>query len=193
MFEIFQKYLESKTDHLTEQDFELIQSVSIIKKLRKRQYLSQEGDVWRYNAFVCKGFIRSYFVDEKGIEHIMNFAPENYWTGDRASLTTGLPSKYNIDAIEDSDVLLINKENFEMICKAIPAFNDLVNAILQKSFVVSQERIHANITYTAQEKYNNFITKFPSIANRVPQHMIASYLGISAETLSRVRKQPTKK
>ena len=193
MFEIFQKYLASKTTHLTPHDFELIASVSTIKKLRKKQYLSQEGDVCRHNAFVCKGFLRSYFVDDKGVEHIMNFAPENYWAGDRASLSTGLPSKYNVDALEESDILLISKENFEMLCKAIPAFNDLINAILHKSFVVSQERIHANITYTAQEKYSNFIDKYPSIVNRVPQHMIASFIGISAETLSRIRKQSARK
>ena len=192
MFEIFRKYLEEKIN-LSGKEFELIQSVSTIKKIRKRQYLLQEGDVWRFNAFVCQGFVRSYLVDDKGQEHIMNFAPENYWIGDRESLASELPSKYNIDALEDSEILLINKINFEMLCKSIPLFNDLFNAIIQKSFVVSQERIHINITYTAGEKYNNFMARFPAVANRIPQHMIASYLGISAETLSRIRKQSTKK
>jgi CRP-like cAMP-binding protein len=192
MFEIFRKYLEEKIN-LSDEDFELIQSVSTIKKIRKRQYLLQEGNVWQLNAFVCKGFVRLYFIDDKGQEHIMNFAPENYWIGDRESLASELPSKYNIDALEDSEILLITKLNFEMLCKAIPAFNNFINGILQKSFVVSQERIHVNITYTAEEKYNKFIAKFPAIANRVPQHMIASYLGISPETLSRIRKQSAKK
>ncbi len=192
MFDTFRKYVENKIT-LTDQDFELIQSVSTIKKLRKRQYLLQAGDVWRFNAFVCKGFVRTYFVDNKGLEHIMNFSPENYWTGDRESLASELPSKYNIDAIEDSEILLIRKAEFDLLCKAIPVFNDLINAILQKSFVVSQERIHVNITYTAEEKYTNFLAKFPAIANRVPQHMIASYLGITPETLTRVRKNAIKK
>lgn len=192
MFDTFRKYLEDKIS-LTEQNFDLIESVSTIKKLRKRQYLLQEGDICRFNAFVCKGFLRYYYVDDKGQEHILQFAPENYWTGDRESLDAELPSKYNIDAIEDSEILLIKKNDFEMLFKTIPAFNDFVNKTIKKNVLVLQERIHVSITHTAEEKYTNFITKYPSITNRVPQHMIASYLGISAETLSRVRKQSTQK
>ncbi|TLV02786.1 Crp/Fnr family transcriptional regulator [Dyadobacter luticola] len=192
MFDIFKKYLTDKIT-LTEEELALIASVSHIKHLRKRQYLLQEGDVWQLHAFVCKGFLRTYSVDNKGQEHIMTFAPEYHWAGDRSSLTSGLPSKFNIEALEESDILLIKKQDFEMLCTAIPAFNDLINNILQRSFVVNQDRIHANITYTAEEKYQDFVSKFPAIANRVPQHMIASYLGISPETLSRVRKPGTSK
>jgi CRP-like cAMP-binding protein len=192
MFAVFQKYLQDKAS-FTDQEIELIASVSKIKKLRKRQYLLQEGDVWKFNAFICKGFLRTYFVDNKGGEHIMNFSPENYWTGDRESLTTGLPSKYNIDVLEDSEILLINIVDFDMLCKAILTFNDLINTILHNSFIASQQRIHSNITNSAEEKYNNFITKQSHIANRIPLHMVASYLGISAETVSRIRTQATKK
>ncbi len=192
MFDTFRKYLEDKID-LTDQHYELIESVSFFKKLRKRQYLLQAGDVCRFNAFVCRGFLRYYYMDEKGQEHIMQFAPENYWTSDRESMDSGLPSKYNIDAIEDSEILLLKKEDFEMIRKTIPAFNDFVNETLKKNIVVLQERIHVSISLSAEEKYNNFILKYPSISNRVPQHMVASYLGVSAETLSRVRSQSTKK
>lgn len=192
MFDTFQKYLEAKIS-LTQADIDLIKSISTFKKLRKRQYLLQEGDICRFNAFVCKGFLRYYYVDTKGQEHIMQFAPENYWTGDRESLDSGLPSKYNIDAIEESEILLINKNDFEMLSRAIPAFNDFVNRTLLKNVLVLQERIHVSITHTAEEKYNNFITRYPSITNRVPLHMIASYLGISAETLSRIRSHLQKK
>jgi CRP-like cAMP-binding protein len=192
MFDTFRKYVESKAT-LAESDFARIEAAARPRKLRKRQFLLQAGEVWHYNAFVCSGFLRSYFLDGKGHEHIMTFAPENHWIGDRESLATGLPSKYNIDAIEASEVLLFRKADFDALCQAIPPFNDMVNAILQKSFVVAQERIHVNITYTAQEKYHNFVTRFPSIANRVPQHMIASYLGITPETLTRVRRDATRK
>ena len=123
----------------------------------------------------------------------MQFAPENYWTGDYESMNAGLPSKSNIDALEESEILLLKKEDFEMIRKTIPAFNDFVNETLKKNTLVLQERIHANISLSAEEKYNNFILKYPSISNRVPLHMIASYLGLSAETLSRVRSQSAKK
>ncbi len=192
MFEIFRKYLADKIS-LTDQDFELIESVSTIKKLRKRQYLLQAGNVWKHSVFVCKGFLKFYYLDAKEQEHIMQFAPENYWTGDRESMDSGLPSKYNIDAIEESEVLLIEKKDFEMICKTIPAFNDFFNDTIKKNVLVLQERIHGNITHTAEENYNNFIKRFPAITNRVPLHMIASYLGITAETLSRIRSQSTKK
>jgi CRP-like cAMP-binding protein len=192
MFDVFRKYLEDKIT-LTNEDYELIESVSLFKRLRKRQYLLQAGNVFRFHAFVCKGFLRYYYVDEKGQEHIMQFAPENYWIGDRASMDAGLPSKYDIDAIEETEILLLKKEDFEMIRKTIPAYNDFVNESLKKNALVLQERIHANISLSAEEKYNDFISKYPSISNRVPLHMIASYLGLSAETLSRVRSQSTKK
>lgn len=192
MFDTFRKYLQDKIA-LTNRDYDLIESVSLFKKFRKRQYLLQAGDVCRFNAFVLKGFLRLYYLDDKGHEHIMQFAPENYWTGDRESMDSGLPSKYDIDAIEDSEILLLKKEDFDMLRKTVPAFNEFVNDTLKKNVVVLQERIHASISLSADEKYNNFILKFPSISNRVPLHMVASYLGVSAETLSRVRSQPTKK
>src|SRR5690606_17730922 len=100
MFDTFRKYLEDKIT-LTNEDYGLIESVSSFKILRKRQYLLQAGYVFRFHAFVCKGFLRNYYVDEKGQEHIMQFAPENYWIGDRESIETGQPSKYDIDAIEE--------------------------------------------------------------------------------------------
>jgi CRP-like cAMP-binding protein len=192
MFDTFQKYLEDKIT-LTNTDYELIESLSSFRKLRKRQYLLQAGDVCRFNAFVCQGFLRYYYVDDKGQEHIMQFAPENHWTGDRESMDSGLPSKYNIDAIEDSEILLLKKEDFEIIRKTVPAFNDFVNDTLKKNVGVLQERIHASISLSTEEKYNNFISKYTSISNRVPLHMVASYLGVSAETLSRVRSQSSKK
>lgn len=192
MFDTFREYLEDKIT-LTNGDYDLIESVALFKKLRKRQYLLQAGSVFRFHAFVCKGFLRNYYVDEKGQEHIMQFAPENYWIGDRASMDSGLPSKYDIDAIEESEILLLKKEDFEMIRKTIPAFNDFVNESLKKNALVLQERIYVNISLSAEEKYSDFISKYPSISNRVPLHMIASYLGVSAETLSRVRSQSAKK
>ncbi|SRR5258708_3170960 len=150
MFEVFRKYLAAKIT-LTDQEFELIESVSLFKKLRRRQYFLQEGDVCHSSAFVCKGFLRYYHIDKKGQEHIMQFAPENYWTGDRESMDSGLPSKYNIDAIEDSEILLLKKEDFEIIRKTIPAFNDFVNESLKKNLVFLQQRIHVDISLSSEE------------------------------------------
>ncbi|MFD2098275.1 Crp/Fnr family transcriptional regulator [Flagellimonas iocasae] len=192
MFDFFLKYLQDKI-HLSAKEVEMIRSVAIEKKLRRRQYLLQQGDVWKYNAFVSSGLLKSYSINEDGQEHIMSFSPENYWTGDRASLMDGIPSQFNIDAIEDSEIILIEKTNFETLCKNIPQLNDMVNAILQKSFIVSQGRIHTQISLSAEEKYQDFLKKFPEISNRIPQHMIASYIGITPETLTRLRRNSIKK
>ncbi|HEX8019093.1 Crp/Fnr family transcriptional regulator [Mucilaginibacter sp.] len=192
MFEIFKEYISQKTT-LTEAEYAKIEAVCIYKKLRKRQYLLQEGDVWKYNAFITKGLVRFYSVDESGRENIVSFAKENWWTGDRASLLTGEPSKNNIDAIEDTELVLITKTNFDKLCQEIPALNDMVNAIINKSFITSQNRIHSAISFTAEQKYLDFVQRYPDLSLRVPQAMIASYLGITPETLSRVRKETAKK
>ncbi|MET3498458.1 CRP-like cAMP-binding protein [Mucilaginibacter rubeus] len=192
MFEQFKEYIGQKAT-LTEADYAKIEAVCIFKKLRKKQYLLQEGDVWKYNAFITKGLVRFYSVDENGRENIVSFAKENWWTGDRASLLTGESSKNNIDAIEDTELILITKTNFDRLCRDIPAFNDMVNAILNKSFITSQNRIHSAIAFTAEQKYLDFVQKYPDLSLRVPQAMIASYLGITPETLSRVRKETVKK
>jgi CRP-like cAMP-binding protein len=192
MFEVFQKYLSDKIA-ITQEELDLVQSLSFLKKLRKRQYLLQEGDVWKYHAFVCKGCLRTYRTDEKGQEHIMQFSIENWWAGDLESLRSGLPAKSVIEALEDAEVLLFTKENFDIIQQRIPAFKTMVEDILARSFIVHQNRIHTAISYTAEEKYTNFTNSYPQIFNRVPLHMIASYLGVTAETLSRIRKQAAAK
>lgn len=192
MFSVFREYLSAKIQ-LNDEAYQMIESVSIIKKMRKHQYLMQEGDIWRYNAFVCQGLLRTYRVDDKGVEHIINFAMENWWIGDRESLASGNPTGFNIDALEDSIVLLINKENFEYLCKKLPALNDLVHTIINNSFIASQSRINSFLSYTAEEKYLYFRDKYPGFALRVPQQMIASYLGMTPETLSRIKRQISKK
>jgi CRP-like cAMP-binding protein len=191
MFDVFRKYLLAKIS-LSQQDMQRIESVSIVKKLSKRQYLLQQGDVWRYYAFVCQGCLRSYRVDDKGIDHISKFSLENSWAGDRESLEKETASHSNIDALEDSVVLLFKKDDFDNLRKTMPVFDDLIENLIHRSYAVTQERMHAAIGYTPEEKYRNFIKKYPDIFNRVPLHMIASYLGLSFETLTRIRSQSLK-
>lgn len=186
MFDQFKAYV-SRHVTLSEADFALIEQTVKIKKLRKHQYLLQEGDVCRHHCFITKGLLRTYSVDDKGNEHIIRFAKEDWWISDRESMLSGLPSKFNIDAIEDSEVLLFDKPAMDSLMAQLPEFKRMVDDILNKSFITSQNRIHEAISSTAEEKYHNFITRYPDFALRAPQSMIASYLGIKPETLSRLR------
>ena len=188
MYDNFQKYLDSKIT-LSQEQSDWIRSLCVVKKLRKHHYLVQAGDVCKNHAFVSKGCLRSYSVDDNGVEHIVKFAIENWWIADRNSLMSGEPATLNVDAIEDSEVVLISKQNYDLICHELPAFNEMVNNLLQSAYGKLQNRVLANISLTACERYENFLQSYPDLALRIPQGMIASYIGISPETLSRVRNQ----
>ena len=188
MFEVFEQYLIEKAG-LNEEELAAVRAVSVEKKIRKRQYLLQEGDVCVNNCFVVKGCLRLYRVGEDGTEHILRFAAENWWMSDQESLNNGIPSKNNIDALEDSEVILISQSNYINLKMTIPKLHELVEKLKARSFEASQRRILSNISFSAEEKYQNFIKTYPDIFYRIPLHMIASYLGVSRETLSRIRNQ----
>ncbi|GAB3351129.1 Crp/Fnr family transcriptional regulator [Arachidicoccus ginsenosidivorans] len=191
MFEKFAAYLKEKAS-LTEAQLEEVFAVTSNKKLRKRQYLLQEGDVCHYNCFVVKGCLRLYRVGEDGVEHILKFAVENWWISDQQSYNNGISSKNNIDALEDCELLLIEKNDFDHLVSRFPNFRTFRDELKARSYDVSQNRILSNISDSAEEKYTNFIKSYPDIFNRVPLHMIASFLGLSRETLSRIRSQIAK-
>jgi CRP-like cAMP-binding protein len=192
MFPFLATYLIEKGG-LTNDELSLVERVAIPKKIRKRQYVLQEGDVSYYNSFVVKGCFRLYRVGKDGEEHIMRFAIENWWISDYTSYQSGLPSKFNIDALEDGELLMIKKEQFDALVDTIPRFKKLIEKLDCKNYEVHQNRILSNISETAEEKYNNFIRTCPMIYDRIPLHMIASFLGLSRETLSRVRRQRSPK
>lgn len=186
MFEFFAAYLKEEAG-LTGEEISLVEEVTIAKKLRKHQYLLQEGDLFHYHCFIARGCLRMYRLDANGTEHILRFGIENWWMSDFESCNTGNPAKNNIDALEDSELLLIKKEDLTTLLKAIPSLQIFKDKIDANCFDLNQNRILSNLIDTAEEKYENFIASYPQFYSRVPLHMIAAYLGVSRKTLSRAR------
>ena len=174
---------------LSDEEFELLKSLFVPKKLRKRQYLLQEGDVCKYQAFVEKGILRSYTLDDKGAEHVLQFATEGWWIADLSSYLTGEPSPFHIDAIEDAELLLINKASWNEALEKIPQLERYFRILIQNHLIATQKRLMQSLSDTAEVKYLHYIQLYPDCLQRIPQHMIASYLGVTRETLSRLRRQ----
>ena len=188
MYEMFFKKVNEKVD-LTSEEEDICKAFLIPKKVRKKQYILQEGDVCKYGAFVERGALRSYTIDEKGQEHIVQFAIEGWWISDMYSFITGEPSVYNIDVLEDAELLLLSKPSEEELLKKVPKFERYQRLLIQGAYIALQRRLVLSLSQSAEEKYTKLTNTYPDIIQRVPQHMIASYLGITPETLSRIRKQ----
>ena len=169
--------------------FDVVKAAFTQKKLRRKQYLLQEGEVCKYIGFITQGAMRQYSVDEKGAEHIVELAQENWWVGDRESFYMLTPSRYNIDALEASELLLLTNANLQNLLDTVPAIGKMLRMLDQRNAIATQQRLHATLTYPAEQRYNEFIKNYPTALNRFPLHMIASYLGISPETLSRIRRK----
>jgi len=159
---------------------------------RKRQYVLQEGDICTQFSFIVRGCLRMYKVDGKGNVHIIQFAAENYWLMDIASFHGKRPSELSIDAIEDTVVLQISYDNLISLYKQFLKFNTIFRVLIENSFVALQHRMLQNISSTAEERYLHFIEVYPHLMNRLPQTQIASFLGITPEFLSRLRKRQLK-
>jgi CRP-like cAMP-binding protein len=188
MFELLLQSIEEKIS-ISKEEFDFCKTLFIPKKLRKKQYLLQEGDVCRYTAFVEKGMLRTFTVDEKGNEPILQFSMEGWWIADLYSFLTEECSIYNIEALEECELLLITKENWEILLAKVPAFERYFRLLIQNNLIATQRRLMSSLSESAEEKYTKLINNFPGCIQRVPQHMIASYLGITPETLSRIRAQ----
>lgn len=174
---------------LTVEEVAIVESLFSSKKFRKRQYILQEGEVARYETFIVKGITRTYEVDDKGQEHIVQFGLEDWWVGDLYSFLTESPSSYNIDCLEDTQVLQITKANLEVLYQKVPKMERHFRILIQNAFIASTNRVAGTLVKTALERYREFIDKYPQIEQRVPNHQIASYLGITPQSLSRIRSQ----
>jgi len=176
--------MELSDDHVN-----LMKGLFIPRSLKKGEFLQREGEVPQYGAFIAKGCLRSYVIDEKGNEHILQFAPENWWLTDMNSLARGVASKFFMDAVEDSELMLIDKQSHLQLLEKIPGYAASFQTGVQRQSAAKDQRIVTTLSASAEQRYLDFLKTYPSIALRVPQHMLASYLGIKPETLSRVRKK----
>lgn len=194
MHEPLFNYIETNSrDLLTAQEKKIIEDCFVPKKLRKHQYFLQEGEVCKFTAFIVKGAMRQYSVDDKGAEHIIRLSLENWWVSDRESIVTQKPSKYYIDAWEDTEVLVASREDMVSNIFVIPLVSEAFKVMDNNHAAALQHRVNAAISFSAEHRYEDLLQTYPEFVQRFPQHIIASYLGITKETLSRIRKKATPK
>ena len=191
-FDVLRDYLEARAS-FTDEEFAFLRERFIPTTLPAGEFLQRAGDVPKHGAFVATGCLRSYVIDANGKEHIIQFAPETWWLADATSLMTGAPSQYFFDAVEDSELLLIDPPSQQLLVDQVPSYAAAFRTGLQKHSAAKDQRIVTTLTTTAEERYLEFIARYPSLAQRVPQWMMASYLGVSPETVSRVRKNLSRK
>lgn len=192
MLEQFKKYIINNTG-ISETEYKELEHLVYSLKLKKGTILLQENQVCNRAFFVCKGLLRSYTIDEMGKDHIIQFASENWWIADRSSFYFDEPAELFIDVIEDAEIVYIHKEFIKTAEKLSQSFASFNSLALQKNIRQMQKRINYLLAATAEKKYLDFIEMHREITFRLPLHMIASYLGITPESLSRVRKELARK
>jgi CRP-like cAMP-binding protein len=157
------------------------------KRIPKKSFLYKENEVAHAIAFVTSGCLRAYTIDDEGIEHILQFAPTNWWVSDMYSNITGQPARLNIEALEDTEVLLLSRTNQELLSESIPKFDKYFRILLEKSLVASQQRVLDNLELTAVERFYKFCNSYTDLIHTIPQKYIAAYLGITPEFLSKTK------
>lgn len=168
-------------------------SILEYKIFKRKEFLLRQGDVCKTENFITNGCTRTYTIDENGFEHIVMFGVEDWWVGDLASFLTKNPTNYFIDTLEDTEVLQITQPNLELLYQRVPKFERFFRIIIQNAFIAQQTRINQNLSYTAEQRYKDFIRRYPSLEQRIPQKQIAAYLGITPVFLSMLRRKIAKK
>jgi CRP/FNR family cyclic AMP-dependent transcriptional regulator len=191
MYEAINKNV-SKFAAFTQEELEQFNSLLKYQKVPKKTYLLQEGEICNFEAYIIKGCIRSYFIDANGFEVILQFGIEDWWVSDIASFNDKKPSKMYIETMEDCELFVLTDTNKEELLHKVSKFERFFRLIVQKNLSATQNRLINTMAKSAPEKYLEFIKLYPTISQRVAQHYIASYLGISAEFLSKIRTKISK-
>lgn len=183
----------AKFIHLSVEERDLFHSLLRRRKVPKKTFLLQEGEICDFEAFIIKGCIRTYYLDKEGVETILLFAVEEWWASDITSFSERKPSNLFIETLEECELLTIDYAGKTRLFEKVPAFEHMFRLLVQRSLGVLQQRFYSSISQTAEERYLQFLEKYPLIAQRVPQHQIARYIGVSPEFLSKVRSTLFKK
>lgn len=171
---------------LSEAEFNDISSCFTYKKYRKHQYVIQEGELVPYNYFVLKGLLKLVYTDESGKEHIVGFAMEDWWETDFAAYYQGQKATMSLECVEDTEVLCLSLEDYRKICSIHPKMEHFFLEKAYMGFISAQQRIISTMTTGIKERYEQLLEKYPSLVQRVPKSLLAAYLGVSRETLSRL-------
>jgi CRP-like cAMP-binding protein len=185
-FDVLRAYLLRRAP-VSDDEVAVMRSLFVTRSVRAGDFLQRAGEPAQFGIFVARGCLRSYVIDGKGVERIVQFAPEEWWLSDTDSLSTGAASQYFVDAIEDSELLLLTVAGHQQLIRQVPGYAASMRAGLERHAAAKDKRIVGTLTRTAEQRYQEFLETYPSIALRVPQWMLASYLGISPETVSRIR------
>lgn len=188
MFDVLISHIQEKVD-ITTDEIELLKSFFSQRKLNKKEYLLQEGQICKDLTFVSKGILKSYILDDKGNERINLFAFEGWWISDFNSFLNEEKAYLNIDAIEESELLTISRDNYEALTLKIPIMDRYFRILYQNSLVTKDQRLVISNNFKAEEKYLQLLENNPKITQKLSHALIASYLGLSPETISRIRKK----
>ncbi len=177
---------------LTKVEEDYVKTLFDYKKLQSKDFLLKQGEVCKQSAFVIKGCLRGYTIDSNGFEHVLSFAPADWWIGDMYSMLSEKPGNLNIEAMEESEVFLLTKKNQEILYTKIPKFERFFRIIIEKSLIAFQQRLNDNLSLTAEERYLKFCKTYPLLINSIPQKQIAAYIGVTPEFLSKLRAKKIK-
>jgi len=194
MYDVLIRHINTHLDKkLSEEEIMIIKDTFKPKKLRKHQYFLQEGEICKVAGFIVKGALKQYVVDEAGKENILGLYVDNWWVGDRESFNENVPSPYYIDAFEESELLVVTKDDTLDKLEKQPFMTEFIRTLTEKQALKLLKRVHSTKTYTAEQRLAELEKNYPEFLQRFPQHIIASYLGMTKETLSRIRANSMKK
>jgi CRP/FNR family transcriptional regulator len=172
---------------LTNEEQELVVNYLKFEELSKKKYLLSEGDICNAQYFVVEGCVRMYFIKESGVEQIVQFGIDNWWISDYTSFTIHSPSQFYIQAVQRSKVIVLTQTRQDELLDKLPKLEKYFRRIYQRAYAAAQTRLIFFTDLSGEEKYHHFASRFPDFVQRIPQYMLASYLGITPEFLSKVR------